>query len=632
MCGIVGYIDFKSKSTENYLFEMNNSMLHRGPDTHGSFFDTYNSIKIALGHRRLSIIELTELGNQPMTYKNYTITFNGEIYNYQELKIQLQKTGHKFISNSDTEVLLQGFEEWGPSMLDKLIGMFAFAIYDSEHKELFLFRDRAGVKPLYYYYHNDVFLFSSELKSFHKHPSFVKELNMDAVSLFFQYGYIPQPHCVFKNANKLESGHYLKINIANRQFEKKCYWNVANCYTMPLFNYSFTEALERTEEILKSAFEYRMVSDVPVGVFLSGGYDSSILTAMLQLSQTNKLNTFTIGFEDSRYNEAKYAKDIATYLGTNHTEYYCTNKEAKEIIPKLSQIYDEPFADSSAIPTILVSQLARKSVTVALSADAGDEIFAGYNKYENALRNLKTLEYLPPNIRNASSKILNRFSVCLNPKNNLRHKIDAASKVIASNNNASLMLKLMSQRLGSSAIEKLFCNYKPNELCTGFDYIFNSDTIDLLSRLQCVDYKTYLVDDILMKVDRATMSVSLEGREPFLDHRIIEFVSRLPVSYKLNGSVKKYLLKEIAYKYIPKELLDRPKKGFAIPISDWFRNDLNEMLICQLDSLEIKNQGIFDTTFINDKMNQYLKGNDQTWEFIWFMYCFQSWYKKWMEN
>ncbi|RYG12451.1 MAG: asparagine synthase (glutamine-hydrolyzing), partial [Chitinophagaceae bacterium] len=367
MCGIAGLVDFNRTSSLEILQKCTNTLEHRGPDGNGFEFIDQEHFQLGLGHRRLSIIDLSNAASQPMWYKDLCIIFNGEIYNYAEIRAELESLGHQFLSLSDTEVILHAFEEWQAAMLPKFIGMFTFVIYDRAASTVFCCRDRAGVKPFFYYWKDGLLLFGSELKALVAHPRFDKKINMDALAAYMQFGYVPTPHCIFQETFKLKPGHYIEVNIAQKSFKTTQYWSVYDSYNRPTLDISYNEAVIETEKLLTSAFQYRMVSDVPVGVFLSGGYDSSCVTAILQANNAEKIKTFTIGVPDAGLNEAPYAKQIATHLGTDHTEYYCTQKEALEIIPELPFYYDEPFADSSAIPTTLVSRIAREKVTVALS-------------------------------------------------------------------------------------------------------------------------------------------------------------------------------------------------------------------------------------------------------------------------
>ena len=470
-------------------------------------------------------------------------------------------------------------------------------------------------------------MFASELKSFHQNPYFKKELDINVLAQYLQYGYILEPYSIFKNAYKLKAGHYLEFDIKTNEFNIIKYWDVIDYYNQPKLNISEVEAIEETEKLLKSAFKYRMVADVDVGVFLSGGYDSSIVTAILQSNMSKKLKTFTIGFEEEEYNEANYAKEVAKYLGTEHTEYYCTQKDALEIIPKLPDIYDEPFGDSSAIPTVLVSKLARKSVKVSLSADGGDEIFGGYNKYTLTLNYfnmfskipLKTLishllSYINPNFLPYINKTYNFETRYLKVKNILRAK------------NITDVLKYISQHFTDEQLENIFIN-NIKRPTSNFDLNVNGDNI---SKMLAIDYKTYLVDDILVKVDRATMSVSLEGREPLLDYRIIEFVSRLPSEYKIRNGEKKWLLKQIAHKYLPKDLMDRPKKGFAVPIFEWFKDELKEYLIYYLSEKRLKEIGILNYKEVLKIRDEYLNGKKINIQKLWFLLIFEMWRERWL--
>ena len=518
MCGIAGFCDFSKKSSNNILKNMTDVLHHRGPDDSGYFWDENDYSQIALGHRRLSILDLSAHGHQPMSFEHLDIVFNGEVYNFKEIKKELLELGYAFHSDSDTEVILKSYHQWGIKAVDRFNGMFAITIYDKKANKLIFVRDRAGVKPFYYYKKDSLILFSSELKSFHKHPNFQKEINKSSLSLYLQFGYIPEPHSIFKNTHKLKAGHYIEIDLKSQNFEEIKYWDVVDFYNKPKLDISQNEAIERTEELLKSSFEYRMVSDVPVGVFLSGGYDSSVVTAILQSGRSEKLNTFTIGFKEKGFDEAPYAKEVAKYLGTNHTEYYCTQKDALEIIPKLCELYDEPFGDSSAIPTTLVSQLARKYVTVSLSADGGDEIFAGYSKYTTTMQYFNKFNSIPNSIKSLISlgmdRINPKYIPILNKTYNFATRYEKINAILKAKNSVEAM-KYTSEYFTKKERDKLL-KLGFDDLVTNFD-IKVADTNDEINQMLAIDYKTYMVDDILTKVDRATMSVSLEGREPLLD-------------------------------------------------------------------------------------------------------------------
>lgn len=635
MCGISGFADFTNKTGRDILEKMNRIIAHRGPDGEGYGFYHAPNAGIGLGHRRLSIIDLSEGGKQPQTFQSLHITFNGEIYNYKEIKKELEQQGHRFQSHSDTEVILHAYHEWGSDALQKFIGMFAFVIYDEAKQRIFACRDRAGVKPFFYYWKDGLFLFGSELKVLLQHPGFIKEINTDAVAAFMQYAYVPTPHCIYHYTYKLKPGHFLEIDLASQHLHTTQYWNVYDAYNKPMLDMPFTEALAETEKVLSKAFEYRMVSDVPVGVFLSGGYDSTCVTALLQKNHTEKIKTFTIGVPDDGLNEAPYAKEIAAHLGTDHTEYYCTHKEAIEIVPQLPFFYDEPFADSSAIPTSLVSKIAREKVTVALSADAGDEIFAGYNRYDYMLKFGKKLQNVPAVFRRSAAAVMDVVPADALPLLNrqyLFHSRYEKVKTFLKNPSEKNILKNITQQMTDSSVSKLFKN-RVKILASAFDSEeLHTDNYSMLSYMMAVDYQTYLLDDILQKVDRATMSVSLEGREPFLDQHVIEWAARLPLHYKYNKGNKKFIIKEIVHKYIPKEMMDRPKMGFGIPIAGWLESELKPFVDRYLDDAFIMKQDIFNNDEVQRIRKAFYNGKKERAEKIWFLLMFQMWYDKWMNN
>lgn len=633
MCGIAGFVDFKKSSSEAHLKQMSDCLQHRGPDGGGVYHANTPTAAIGLGHRRLSIIDLSHAADQPMHLDGLHLIFNGEIYNYKEVKERLLKLGHQFKTQSDTEVILHAWQEWGEKSIDQWRGMFAIALYDEVKNELVCIRDRAGVKPFYYYLHDDLFLFASELKSLAGHPEFKKQINVDAVASYLQFGYVPHPHCIYQHAAKIPPGHFLRLSLSTKQYAIQQYWNVYDAYNKPKLTISLPEAISETEKILSESFQYRMVADVPVGVFLSGGYDSSCVTALLQKNSTEKIKTFTIGTTDEKLNEAPFAKKIAAHLGTDHTEYYCTPQEALQIIPELPHYYDEPFADSSAIPTILVSRLARKKVTVALSADAGDEIFAGYNRYTYISRYGKKIGAIPKPVRKAAATVMESFPARKIPfLRNKRHFFSRYDKIknLLANASPSDYLKNLTKVFNEREITQLFTK-TIRELPTAHQSTELKDGhADVLSYLMAADYQTYLVDDVLQKVDRATMSVSLEGREPFLDQHIIEWAAQLPSDYKFHDGQTKYILKQIVHKYIPKEVMERPKMGFSIPIESWLKNELRDMVMEYLSESSIKAHGLFNTSEVRMLVNDFMAGRTENHVKIWHLLMFQMWYKKWM--
>lgn len=632
MCGIVGFIG-KNKSID-ILNDMLEIQSYRGPDDSGVYFHEKSGVHF--GHNRLSIQDLTSHGHQPFVSDcgNYIIVFNGEVYNFKNIKIELEKLGYEFISNSDTEVILYSYKEWGIKCIDKFIGMFAFAILDKVEDKLVLVRDRAGVKPLYYYADEKEFMFSSEIKSFHKHPKFKKEQNLEVLPYFFQFGYIPAPFTIFQNCLKLEAGHYLEYYIENSEFKIVKYWDVTDFYLQEKFTKSENEILEDIEKILDDAIDLRMVSDVPVGVFLSGGYDSSLVASILAIKQGKKINTFTIGFDDEKYNEAEHAKTIAEYLGTNHTEYYMKNSDMLDLVEKLPFYYDEPFGDSSALPTMIVSKLARQSVTVALSSDGGDEAFCGYskyfflNKFQNIFSNSFKREVLKTGLNLFSADSVEYINEKL-PKNlkqtNIKDKYTKFQRAI---NSSSLeeMFENASSYVDKNEIARFLKVSKNKELFKKWEKIGN---IEFLNQMMAIDYKLFMNDDVLTKVDRATMSVSLEGREPLLDHRIIEYMARVPLDIKYKNKQGKYLLRQVLYKYIPKEMVDKPKSGFQIPLNEWLRGELKPLVLKYLNVSRM-DENIFDIGEIERIKKRFFDGVD-IGTTVWFILMYQMWKEKWLD-
>lgn len=575
MCGICGVID-KGQLSYEIGNQMVQAMYHRGPDHQE--VKVYPEHECMLGHARLSIIDLSAAANQPLEYNQYAIVFNGEVYNFREIRQELVAKGHQFLLDSDTEVILHAFAEWGKDCVKRFIGMFAFAILDKEKNTLTLVRDRAGIKPLYYYEKDGTFMFGSELKVLYPYPKFKRIIRKDAVGMYFKYGYVPAPYSIFEDTWKLMPGYVLEYDIAKREKTITKYWDVMDYYKQPRLTVDYEEAKKELEQILLSAFNYRMVSDVPVGVFLSGGFDSALLTTLLQKDRTEKLKTFTIGFEDNNWNEAPAAKALANRLGTDHTEYLCTQEDCKEIVSELPFFYDEPFADNSAVPTILVSRLARKQVKVALSADGGDETFAGYNRY-GGLYGVKKILQLMTRVKSKQlSDISRRVGAMLTPDYSfIQEKVEAFSKLLAVEPQFRVALTAESGSF-STLSENVY-----RQICS-VDYpqpmfmLDEREYDDPISVATAMDYVNYMPDDILVKVDRATMSVSLEGRDPLLDHRIIEYAARLPINYKFDKGNKKRIYKDILYQYVPKEMMDRPKTGFMMPVDDWLRGDLRFLL------------------------------------------------------
>ncbi len=624
MCGICGVIDKGQLSRETGM-NMVQAMYHRGPDHQE--VKVYPEHECMLGHARLSIIDLSAAANQPLEYNQYAIVFNGEVYNFREIRQELVAKGHQFQLDSDTEVILHAFAEWGKDCVKRFIGMFAFAILDKEKNTLSLVRDRAGIKPLYYYEKDGTFMFGSELKVLYPYPKFKRIIRKDAVGMYFKYGYVPAPYSIFEDTWKLMPGHVLEYDIAKREKTITKYWDVMDYYKQPRLTVDYEEAKKELEQILLSAFNYRMVADVPVGVFLSGGYDSALLTTLLQKDRTENLKTFTIGFEDENWNEAPAARELAERLGTDHTEYMCTQEDCKAIIPELPFYYDEPFADNSAVPTILVSRLARKQVKVALSADGGDETFAGYNRYGGLYGVQKILRLMAGVKSRGLSNLGCRIGHALTPKYSFLHeKGEAFSKLLAVEPQYRVALTAESGSF-STLSESVY-----REICA-VDYpqpmflLDEREYDDPISVATAMDYVNYMPDDILVKVDRATMSVSLEGRDPLLDHRIIEYAAQLPVSYKFDNGNKKRIYKDILYQYVPKEIMERPKSGFMMPVDAWLRGDLRYLLEENLG--ETLNPAYFNVKQVKRIKELYLQdklGHEN--KVIWRILAFQLWYGK----
>jgi asparagine synthase (glutamine-hydrolysing) len=589
-----------------------------------------DELTVGLGMSRLAILDLSSAGNQPMEYKELSIIFNGEIYNFLEIRAQLESIGHRFVSNSDTEVLLHAFDQWGEGFIRYLIGMFVIVIYDRAKEKLLIFRDRAGVKPIFYYWNNGVFMFASELKALFRHRKFEKEIDLRSLSLYFDFGYIPSPYTIFTNTFKIKPGHYLIFELKRKTYVLNQYWNIDTYYKLPKLDWNYFEAKERIRDILISSCNYRMIADVPVGVFLSGGYGSSTVTSILQQGNGTSLKTFTIGFEEGN-NEANYAHAIANYLGTDHTEYICTTKEAQEIIPLLPYFFDEPFADSSAIPTMLVSRVARSTVKVALSADGGDEVFAGYSIYSKFEKYSGYLNRLPNQSYKILKPSLNLLSSLLpSTKSALKHKLLSISNSLNANE-FSQFINL--RRFGSSLPEyfqKRLFSFVVDKYPTKYDDDF-SQFINTMDIALSIDYETYLSDDILTKVDRSTMSTSLEGREPLVDHRLSEVAAQLPVEYKFDPKGGKRILKDIVHEYLPVKLVDRPKAGFTLPIYSWLNGDLSYLLDEFCSERAIRKNDIINPGFIRQQIALFKENKLYYKPLIWKILMFQMWYAEWMK-
>ncbi len=637
MCGLVGFLS--NQPLKECLEEMIASQNHRGPDDSGSYIDKRTGVH--LGHNRLSIQDISSSGHQPFISdcKQYAIVFNGEVYNFKEIRRELKSLGYTFCSNSDTEVILYAYKEWGVESVQKFIGMFAFVIYDMPKQKLFLVRDRAGVKPLYYYDNEESFIFSSEIKPFHKHPNFKKDINREILPFYFQFGYIPAPHTIYQNCCKLQPAHYMEYDLTTKSYAIYKYWDIYDFYLMDKFTKSQEEIKKELEALLIDRCQLRLVSDVPVGVFLSGGYDSSTVTALLQNHQVERLKSFTIGFKQEELNEAEDAKKIAKFLNTNHTEAYFSEEEMLKLIEELPFYYDEPFGDDSALPTILVSKLAKQEVTVALSADGGDEIFFGYSKYF-ALKKIVELKESSPlkyALLTWGINLLNETTI--SSINRVLPKSKRQSNVAVKFNKFKNMLNAKSPKemfiRASSKVEPDFLDtilidgrFKAFET-TNFREFERLESADISEQMMAMDYKTFMVDDVLCKVDRATMSTSLEGREPLLDHRLAEYMARVPANLKYKEKKGKYLLREVLKEYIPTEMTDRAKAGFTVPLKSWLLNELKQRAIDALESSILKEDAIFKEHELQKIVEKLKIGKVENPTFIWLVMVYVMWRERW---
>lgn len=618
MCGIAGFIDLSKQTSNEVLVGMRDSLSHRGPDAAGEYFFDSDAFSLGLAHRRLSIIDTSSLSNQPVHFEHLSMVFNGEIYNYKELKEKLTSAGYSFKTNSDTEVVLLSFHAWNVKALTYFKGMFSLTIFDRLAQKLYLIRDRFGVKPLYYFLDNDLLLFGSELKPLYVHPRYKKELNTKSVWYFFQYGNIPSPHSIFNQTYKVEPGTIVTIDCNTLQLEKNTFWSPEQAFQKVPLSISFEEAKRHTQELLFDSINLRMVADVPVGLFLSGGYDSATTAACLTKTHKN-LKTFTVAVPEAGLNEGPKAKQIADFLGSTHTEITCDLHEALQVIPLLPTIYDEPFADSSAIPTYLVAKHAVNSVKVALSADGGDELFAGYNRHLYYSRIPNAVRYLPSW---AGSSVANSIGA-IGLTGLKAQRVQKFARLLSDFSVESYM-HAMTTSMSNDQLNKLFNQGNIPENLPFFQ------GRSPLATMLLNDSVNYLPNDILLKVDRATMAVGLEGREPFLDHELYEFLAQVPDHFKCDGKDTKILLKHIAHDLLPPDLMQGPKKGFAIPISAWMRDYLKSELLDFIEPRFLKEQGIFKATELAREVKSFLNGNDTNSLFIWYYFSFQSWYKQWI--
>lgn len=617
---------------------MGRALTNRGPDAAGVYWD--EGARLGLAFRRLSILDLSPEGHQPMFSKSgrHVIVFNGEVYNFEEIRGELG--GEQWRGHSDTEVIVEAFEQWGvEAAVQRFVGMFAIALWDRLERSLYLVRDRLGIKPLYYGWAKEAFVFGSELKAVEQWPGFEREIDRDALALYLRHNHVPSPHCIYKGLHKLPAGSVLRMNAATGTPAMHRYWRgeeVARRGQGAPWDGSDAEGTEELHRLLLKAVRLQMVADVPLGAFLSGGVDSSTVVALMQAQSSRPIKTFTIGFYEDGYNEAPDAKRVAEHLGTEHTELYLSPKDAQGVIPLLPRMYDEPFSDSSQIPAFLVSKLARRSVTVSLSGDGGDELFGGYNRYQLTRRIWHATKYLPREIRKAIASTLGEIPP---------EKIDAGFRLVrpflskklrhrTPGDKAHKLARLISLDGPRALYHQALTHWdNPQEVVVGSKepetirecvaQAFANSRIE--EAMMLTDLLHYLPDDILTKVDRASMAVSLEARVPMLDHQVVEFAWRLPLRLKIRRGASKWILRQVLYRYVPAGLIERPKLGFGVPIDLWLRGELREWAEDLLSVKRLSENGLFQAERIREKWHQHLSGA-RNWQYLlWDVLVFQDW-------
>jgi len=638
MCGVVGFIDRSLDATraEATVDRMAARLRHRGPDDSGSWVDA--DVGVALGHRRLSIVDLSPHGHQPMVSEcgRYVVVFNGEIYNFRDIRARLEREHgvRNWRGHSDTEVLLAAITHCGVrAALDWLVGMYAFAVWDRNERTLSLARDRIGEKPLYFGRVGDVFFFASELKALCAHPAWRGEIERDAVALLMRYGYVPVPYSIYRDVFKLAPGTLVTVRERNGDglsLDHATYWSVMDAYrhgASDPFTGGEEAAIAGLEGLLKQAVGQQMLADVPLGAFLSGGIDSSTIVALMQSQSASRVLTFSIGFEDPSFDEARHAAAVAKHLGTEHTELYVTPRETLDVIPRLPALFDEPFADASQIPSFLVAQLARRHVSVALSGDGGDELFYGYRRFVDAKRLSQLVRPVPRAGRAVGATALRSAARAIGAVGGLRsrtvrrvaHRMHKAASLLSSASERELYWDVLSHWRRDEAIVPRTTGGSPQFIGTA------GEPLDFDAWMMYQDMVAFLPDDVLVKVDRTSMGVSLETRAPLLDHRIVEFAWRVPMQCKYRDGRGKWLLRQVLYRYVPKHLVDRPKMGFEVPVAQWLRGELRDWAEALLDERVLREQAFFDTSMVRRKWTDHVTGK-RNWQYcLWDVLMFQAW-------
>jgi asparagine synthase (glutamine-hydrolysing) len=645
MCGIAGFINTKQIGFKSICSKMVNTLHHRGPDYSSVWVNEDSGV--ALGHSRLSILDLSSAGHQPMKSScgRYIITFNGEIYNHLQLRKDVILSGYPYLwtGHSDTETLLSAISIWGiKKALQKSVGMFALALWDIKEKKIILARDRIGEKPIYYGWQGNAFLFGSELKALKVHPEFQNIINRDSLCLLLRHNTISSPYSIYQGISKLSPGSILTLKLGKRDVEVEDYWSMKEIVESALknpFKGTEQEALTDLESILSKSVSDQMISDVPLGAFLSGGIDSSTIVSLMQSQSSKKIKTFSIGFNEKGYDEARYAKEVANHLNTEHTELYISSSEALDVIPQLPLMFDEPFSDSSQIPTYLVSKLAKKSVDVSLSGDGGDELFGGYNRHFWVKSIWNKTKDLPLFVRrliiyaitSLSPTTWNQFFQMSSAVFPSKYRVTQAgdkmyklANVIAAENPNAMYQNLVSHWSNPDSI--VLNSREPNTILSNASIMPN--LFDVEQRMMFLDTVTYLSDDILTKVDRASMFVSLETRVPMLDHRVVELAWRLPLSMKIKNGQGKWILRQLLQKHVPKKLTDRPKMGFGVPIDSWLRGPLRDWAELLLDPSRLSQEGFFNSKAVREKWDEHISGKRDWQHHLWDVLMFQAWLEK----